>query len=373
MAPVVTSARRRVLHVLGGLHVGGAETWLACVRETAAMAGWDTEYCLLDDKEGPLANEFRQAGCRLQHCSLRPFWTFPLRMRRVIRRGEFDVVHSHVLLFSGFITAISALAGVPVRIVHAHNSHDGQQTRPLRRLYRWLMRGSIRWFGTHALACSADATAFLGRAATWLPYGVDLTLFSRPRQVVRRADFGIAGDALVMGHVGSLTKQKNQMFLLRAFAEAAQEEPRLQLVIAGEGPLASALRSEADSLGLADRVRFLGRRTDVDQLLMGLFDGFLLPSRHEGLPVALLEAQAAGLPCLVSDRIGAQAIALPDKVELLPIDAGVAPWAAAIRRLAARGRLPQGQSVRRMRNAGFDSSLSGARLVEFYASAALSS
>lgn len=124
-------------------------------------------------------------------------------------------------------------------------------------------------------------------------------------------------------------------------------------------------------MGAAERIHFLGRRSDVAALLGGLFDGFLLPSLHEGLPVALLEAQAAGLPCLVSDRIGQQVIALPEKVEQLPIDGGVDKWATAIRRLNERGRLSRRESVRRMRRAGFDSGASGARLLAFYESARL--
>lgn len=366
MSSTVPKYPRRVLHVVGGLHVGGAETWLVSVREAMAGAGWEADFCLLDDNEGPVAEEFRSLGLAVEHCSLRPLWSFPMRMCRMMRRGHYDVVHSHVLLFSGAVAAIAKWAGVPVRIAHAHNSSDGQLGGAGREIYRRVMRTVLRLLATHGLACSDDAAEFLGRSARWLPYGANLVGFRKPVVLVRRSDLGIPTDALVLGHVGSLTRQKNQEFLLRAFAEAAMREPRLNLVIAGEGPLRAELEALCESLAIADRVNFMGRRSDVVELMSGLFDGFVMPSLHEGLPVALLEAQAAGLPCLVSDRIGPQVIALADKVEQLPINGAESMWAKAMVQLADRGRLSRRDAVRQLRRAGFDSAASGVQLVAFY-------
>ena len=344
--------------MVGGLHTGGAETWLASVLPTMIERGWTPEFCLLDDREGLLAEEFRQLGVAIHHCSKRPG---PLL--QLIRGGDYAVVHSHVLLFSGFVAAVAQAAGVPVRIVHAQNSHDSRGENPARRAYRRAMRLGLNRCATHALACSTEAQQFLGRPAEWLPYGVNLQPFLEPRKLLRRADFGIAPDALVLGHVGRLTEQKNQAFLLDAFSKAAAQDPRLHLAIAGEGPLEGQLRERA--LG-EKRIHFLGRRADVPALLMGLFDAFLMPSLHEGLPVALLEAQAAGLPCLTSDRIGGQAYVLPEMIETLELDQGTDAWAAEMLHVVRRGRLPRREAARRMRLAGFDSKLSAERLVSFY-------
>jgi len=311
---------RRVLHVVGGLHTGGAETWLASVLPAMIERGWTPEFCLLDESEGPLAAEFRRLGVVIHHCATRPG---PLL--RLIRAGGYAAVHSHVLLFSGFVAAAARAAGVPVRIVHAHNSHDGRRNTVARRAYRAAMRLGIRRCATHVLACSADA--------------------------------------LVVGHVGRLTEQKNQGFLLRAFAHAAAQDPRLHLAIAGEGPLEGVLRQQARGV---ERIHFLGRRTDVPALLTGLFDAFAMPSLHEGLPVALLEAQAAGLPCLISERIGGQAFVLPEMIETLSLALGTSAWAAGLLNAVRRGRMPRQEAVRRMTLAGFDSRLSAERLVGFY-------
>ncbi len=349
---------RRVLHVVGGLHTGGAETWLASVLPTMIERGWAPEFCLLDDREGHLADEFRRLGVVIHHCSRRPG---PLL--RLIRGGDYAVVHSHVLLFSGFVAAVAQAAGTPVRIVHAHNSHDGRGDGLARRAYRAVMRVGLSHCATHALACSADAQEFLGCPADWLPYGVDLQPFLEPRKLLRRADFGIPADALVVGHVGRLTGQKNQAFLLESFAKAAAREPRFHLAIAGEGPLEGELREQARGV---EGIHFLGRRTDIPALLTGLFDAFAMPSLHEGLPVALLEAQAAGLPCLTSDRIGGQAFVLPEMIETLSLTQGTDTWAVRMLTTVRRGRMPRREATRRMRLSGFDSRLSAERLVGFY-------
>lgn len=344
--------------MVGGLHTGGAETWLASVLPAMIERGWMPEFCLLDDREGPLAEEFRRLGIAVHHCPKRPG---PLL--RLIRAGGYAVVHSHVLLFSGFVAAVAQAAGVPVRIVHAHNSHDGRGEDLARRAYRAAMRLGIRRCATHALACSADAQQFLGRPAEWLPYGVNLQPFQAPRKLLRRANFGIPADALVVGHVGRLTEQKNQAFLLTAFAQAAAQDSRLHLAIAGEGPLENSLREQARGV---ERIHFLGRRGDIPALLTGLFDAFAMPSLHEGLPVALLEAQAAGLPCLTSERIGRQAFVLPEMIETLSIEQGTNAWAAGLLNVVRRGRMPRQEAGHRITLAGFDSKLSAERLAGFY-------
>jgi glycosyltransferase EpsF len=238
-------------------------------------------------------------------------------------------------------------------------------------MYRGAMRLAMRRCATHALACSADAQMYLGRPAEWLPYGVDLRPFRDSSSLLRRSDFGFPADALVVGHVGRLTEQKNQAFLLDAFAHAAAEDSRLHLAIAGEGPLEGVLREQAQKLECSGRIHLLGRRTDIPALLTGMFDAFAMPSLHEGLPVALLEAQAAGLPCLVSDRIGNQAFALREMIEALSLEQGAEAWAAGMTRAVQRDKMPVGEAMGRMTAAGLDSDSSARMLVQFYERAIL--
>lgn len=109
-------------------------------------------------------------------------------------------------------------------------------------------------------------------------------------------------NARVLLHVGSFNEQKNQNFLMQPFCEALKKNPRLLLLLVGDGERQSAVRAEAQRLGIADRVRFLGRREDVGSLL-SCADVFVMPSLYEGFPISLIEAQCAGLVCLVSDSV----------------------------------------------------------------------
>ena len=251
-----------------------------------------------------------------------PAHSFPARFLRLLLDGEYFAVHSHVLLFGGVIAALSAAVGVPFRVVHAHNGHDGRSDRPARQAYRAAMRRLLQAFASRTLAVSGSAEAFLGTESEILPCGIGLEPFSRPPDPALRQALGLRPGAFVIGHVGRLAPAKNQALLLDAFAQARHSGADLQLVIIGDGPLHDTLADRARALAVSEEVRLLGARNDVPRLMLSVFDAFAMPSLHEGLPLAALEAQAAGLPCLLSDRISRETDAAPQVIERLSLDAG---------------------------------------------------
>ena len=185
---------------------------------------------------------------------------------------------------------------------------------------------------TDRFACSRKAGEMLFGASpfTVLPNGVDTGAFARHDPEARarlREHLGVAEDEILLGHVGRFSAQKNHAGLLRIFAAALQRRPNARLLLLGQGPLEAETRALAQELGVADRVIFAGVRTNV-QVFYHAMDAFLLPSLFEGLPVVLVEAQAAGLPCFVSDTIDRGA-AFADGVHFLPLGDTDA-WAAAL-------------------------------------------
>lgn len=149
----------------------------------------------------------------------------------------------------------------------------------------------------------ADDVGVASRRMTMIYNGIDIERYARPTGVAAlRAALGIASGAPVIGTVGSLYPVKGQIYLLQAMARIAAEVPAAVCLIAGRGELRERLEGEAAALGVADRVKFLGYRTDVPDLL-GVLDVFALPSLSEGLPLSLLEAQAAGKP-VVASQVG---------------------------------------------------------------------
>lgn len=316
----------KLLHVLGGLNRGGIETFLvnALPYRDAERFRWSV--CIYRHANGSYATEFARAGISVEHIPIsNTVWgivNFAYKFFRYLRRQRFDIVHCHGA--HGLVMLLSWLAGVPARIAHAHSSAfwPARQSFVLnawsRRLERWL----ARIFATRGIACSICAAEFLfgthwrETKQTQLLYcGLDLSLFAAcaPDRTVRAA-FGINPKAKVLGHVANLRPVKNHRFLIEIFKNVSERLPDAVLCLVGDGPLRRSIESQVRGLNLQDRVVFTGVADDVPQKMMNLFDAFVMPSLYEGLPEALLEAQAAGLRCVISDQISKEAVVRPNTV-----------------------------------------------------------
>ena len=262
----------------------------------------------------------------------------PVKYYRAIRAffeqhaKEYDVIWDNECMFNDMTPLkLAAEYGIPVRIAHSHNPQNSDPSlkgkgRGL--LHRMQRRGMARYANV-LWACSEESAKWACPAMdlpfTVVPHAIDAAdyRFNAVTRAEVRAHYGLE-DCLVVGHVGRLHYQKNQTFLLEAFARLHQREPRARLVLVGDGPNLLSLEAKAVDLGVENEVLFLGMRDDVPRLLQA-FDMYVMPSRFEGLGMAAVEAQAAGLPCLLSDAFP-QAAAITERVEFLtPEDPDV--WA----------------------------------------------
>ncbi len=260
------------------------------------------------------------------------------------QEGPYDVVHSHVHHFSGWVLRAAAQCRIPARLAHSHNDIRLPESQRgfLRACYRTVSEALIRRHATVGLAASRGAALSLygphwNSDARWriLYYGIDLNPFLGPvdRESIR-AEFGIPDDALVVGHVGRFVEQKNHHFFLRIAREISNLEPEARFLFAGDGPLRPGVEAEAASLGLGSRVVFAGNRNDIWRLMRGAMNVFLFPSLFEGLGVVLLEAQAAGLPSVISDAIPDEVDVVRRLISRLSLSEPPQTWAKAV--LAAR-------------------------------------
>lgn len=225
---------------------------------------------------------------------------------RILRQGNYDLFHCHTGLQSGVALLAAALAGQKRRLCHSHCSAIQRQTAPWkRRLLTPLFRLLIGLFATERVACGRKAGRFLygKRSFRLLPNGVDLGLFGRDYGAEGRAlreSWGVAPQEKLLGHIGRLCPMKNQAFTLSLARRLPPGSP-IRFVLVGGGPLEEGLGQQLEALG--QRVILLGQREDLPQILAAL-DGLILPSLPgEGSPLTVLEAQAAGLPCLLSDFV----------------------------------------------------------------------
>lgn len=332
----------RILHVVGGMDRGGIETWLMHILRHIDRDRFQMDFLVHTTKPCAYDDEIRALGSQIIPC-LSPSkpWLYARNFKRILReKGPYDVIHSHVHHFSGYVLRLAKQLGIHTCIAHSHNDTSAVEERALwyRRGYLTLTKMWIAHYASLGLGCSRKAAANLfgldwQSDPRWqiLYYGINLNpLRDRIDPVALRSELGIPSDAFVIGHVGRFAEQKNHLFLLEIAAEVAKHEPKMRLLLVGEGSLRPNIEQKVLQLGLSDRVIFTGSRPDVPHLMRGVMDVFLFPSLHEGLGLVLIEAQAAGLPCIFSNVVPEEANAIKPLVQRISLSQPVSEWVQGV-------------------------------------------
>lgn len=309
----------RVLHVVGAMNRGGAETMIMSMYRALDRTRLQFDFLELQSGPSDYREEILSMGGRLIHCE----WSqSPKRLVQTIRElsqtirseGPFRAVHSHVLFASGTVLLAAARAGVKSRVAHSHSTSMARQGLSAK-VYALLARGLIRSFATNLAACSVDAGSYLfgrepfAQMGLVVPNAVDTDVFRPPiedERVGLRVAFQLPLESMVLVSVARLESVKNHKFLVELADVLDSSGFGFDMLFIGDGSLRSALEVEVSDRGLEHRVHFWGVRDDVAEI-MRCSDYLLMPSHFEGLPVALVEAQATGLVCLVSGNVTKEA------------------------------------------------------------------
>ena len=301
----------RILHVFGSLQRGGAEMRTLEVLRLLDRDRFAFAMVALSGQRGELAPVAEADGIGIELCPLGR--GFGRRFTDLLQRLEVDVLHSHVHYASGYLLWLAKRAGVRRRIAHFRNTSDGQGNGLRRRVQRALMRRLIEWYATDILAVSEGTMVEawgpewnLDRRCRVIFNGLDTSRFEAP--VVPgdvRSEFGWAADAPFFINVASFQPAKNQIRVVEVFHAITERNPEARLLFVGRevNGYQASVRDAVSRLGLVDKVVFAGERGDVPRLLKAA-DVLLFPSRWEGLPGAVLESCAAGLPVVASDIPG---------------------------------------------------------------------
>lgn len=372
----------RVLHVLGGTGLGGAESRIMDLYRqmdrneiqfdflvhSSAVNGFRED--APERKPQFYDEEIRRLGGRIYVLPKFKVYNY-LTYRKAIedffdKHHEFRVVQGHMTSTAGIYLPIAKRNGIPVTVAHSRNAGVD---RGLKGIATRFFRRNLVQKADYCFACSELAgkdvfgeEAMRQGKVKVIHNAIDAARFTYDPQKrsETRAQLGLDGQ-LVVGHVGRFDYQKNHPYLIDIFAKLCEIRQDAVLLLLGEGPGMDSIKEKCRALGITDKVMFLGNQKHPEDYYQAM-DIFLLPSFYEGLPGVLVEAQAAGLRCFVSDTVTREAKAT-DLVAYLSIERPADEWA---RKIDASAAYERRDTCRMMRDAGFDVAAQAAGYRMFY-------
>lgn len=326
----------RVLNLFTIMNRGGAETMVMNYYRHMDRTKIQFDFLVHREEKGDYETEIQQLGGKIYR--MIPIYPQNFsRYKKMIRsffkeHKEYQIIHSHMSELGYFVFKEAKRQGIPVRICHAHNAPHGWDMKMIMREY---FKRKMRPYMTHMFMCGIESGRWLfgkenEKLFIQMNNAIDTEKFyyrSFVDEQVRK-ELGIGRQQLVIGHVGRFHKQKNHKFLIKIFYEIQKVKSDTVLLLIGEGKLKKEIYEQARKLGVLNKVKFLGLRRDVERL-MQCFNVFLFPSLFEGLPVTMVEAQAAGNLCFISDRVPKQSC-ITDNVRIMSLKQSEKKWADTI-------------------------------------------
>ena len=381
----------RVLHVLGNTNLGGAESRIMDLYRHTDRNRVQFDFLVHSGEEGFYEKEIRELGGRIfrvPRFRIYNYFSYRKALKEFFQKHhEFALVQGHMTSTAAIYLPIAKKAGVKKTAAHARSAGvdkglKGTMTRFLRR--------NLADKADYLFTCSELAgISVYGEKAVregktiFIPNAIDCAgfTFDPEKRKKMREELGLT-DALIIGHVGRFHYAKNHEYLLRVFAELCRmsagaggstaetgADQKYHLILLGEGPLMEDTRKLAEELGVVDRVHFLGNHKNIADYYQAM-DYFVYPSRYEGMPGTIVEAQASGLPCLMSDTICREVIAT-ELVETMSIEKEPKVWAEGLqRRIDALVSKQENREkyAAKMAAAGFDVQAQAERMMRFYES-----
>lgn len=357
---------KRVLQVLTTMNRGGAETMIMNYYRRMDREKIQFDFLVHREQPGDYEEEIKSLGGRIYRAfPIRP-WSYG-KYRKWLddffaRHKEFCAVHAHILENCGFVLQSAKEAGIPVRIAHSHLAKPAFDLKyPFRAYGKNVLKKSEP---TLRLACGKAAGEYLYGSDSFkvLPNAVDLKRFGYDESVraQMRSELGLS-EKIIVGNVARFHPVKNQTYLVDIFEAFLKIEPNSVLLFVGVGQEEENVKQKVLQKGLSEKIIFLGLRNDVDRLLQAM-DLFVFPSKLEGLPLSLVEAQSAGLPCLLSDRVTKET-AVTDLVSFIPLDDSPEAWA---QKMQEAFKIERKSSNDQIIAAGYDIERNAKELEEIY-------
>lgn len=307
---------KRLLCLISGMNAGGAETFLMKIYRKLDRQKYQIDFCINVKDKCFYEDEITSLGGKIYRIPSKSenVKQFKKQLTEIIKNGLYERVLRITSSAMGFMDLkVAKKAGAKVCCARSSNSSDaeGLKAKICHRLGK-LFYGKYVDVKIAPSDLAAIYTfgkkAYRRKAVNILRNGVDIEIFkfSQEGRIGVRNEFSVKDDEILLGHVGRFDEQKNHTFLIDVFNQLYRKDKRLKLLLVGKGKLENLVKQKVESLGLADRVIFSGVRKDVPNVYSAM-DLFVFPSLYEGMPNTVIEAQATGLRCVISDTITKQA------------------------------------------------------------------
>lgn len=345
----------KILHVLGGLNYGGAETFILNVYSNCNRDILQFD-ALVRDSVNLQENRWKDLGGSVYKTAPFPKAIFKnyFQTKNFLKENadKYDAIHIHANALVYVLPIVFAKKyGWKKIILHSHNTRS-KAAEFLHKINRALLLDKI----DVCLSCGVDAGKWMfgKREFQIINNGINIEKYRYSAATVlkKREELGFSSSDFVVGNVGRFSKQKNHEFLVNVFEEVLKQVPCAKLLLVGDGELKKEIEERVQYKKISDKVVILSNRNDVPELLQAM-DVFLFPSLYEGLSIALIEAQAAGLPCVISSNIDEKS-ALTDQVVKLDLTDSLSKWADSITQTKISDSLKRVNGAKVVSEHGYD-------------------
>lgn len=360
----------RIVHNIASLHLGGSQAFVMNMYRNIDRSKVQFDFVVTPETKEGFYDEITNLGGKIfscprykgtNHIQYNKWWDDFFN-----EHPENKVIHGHVRSTASIYLKIAKRHGL-VTIAHSHSTSNGNG---ISAIVKRIMQLPIRKQADYLFACSDKAGKWLygEKAITqqnyyMIPNGVDLKRFEFDvnKRNQMRMTLGIKKDMMILGHIGRLSTPKNHKFLLNVFNKYHKINSNSKLLLVGDGELFDCIKEHIDKLNISDAVIMTGSKQNTEDYYQ-VMDIFVFPSLWEGLPVSVVEAQANGLQCLISDVI-THDVDLTDLIQYLPLDEEL--WLGAIVEAHKKKRMGlTNENIQRLQP--FDALTVANKLQEFY-------
>jgi len=339
----------RILQVLTIMNRGGAETMIMNYYRNVDRTKIQFDFLLHRQEKGAFDDEIFALGgkiYRMPAISPENYFKYIRQLNAFFEKNkDYKIIHSHLNALSTIILKVAKEKGIPTRIAHSHiavepwilkkiflKNTDIKAT--IKDSLQSLLSYSVKKYANHYFACGLKAGLWLfgkenSSDVKIINNAIDAKTFAFDEHISNntKIKLGLTGKKII-GHVGRFNEQKNHFLLLKIFKELVSKQDNFMLVLVGDGNLKPKIEKYAEELAITDKILFLGLRDDIHELLQA-FDLFLFPSLYEGLPVTLVEAQAAGLKIVTSSTVSKE-VEITELVTFCSLEESEKVWANKI-------------------------------------------